>query len=367
MSKRKLSIVHVVALFPPSLGGMEKVAHLLAAAQAKAGLHVSVITSNLRAEKSVNTPYDVSRLRGRIIANTIVMPGLLRRLLRLSSAQIVHLHINQAYLPEIVWLASKLRGFRYVAHIHIDIPVSTWRGVVLGVYKRLILKRVLLAAASVVVFTNDQKELTHSKYNVPYERIRVIANGVEDMFYHNQPRSLHSKPRLLFVGRLGFQKNIPLLLHAIEGISAKFETRIVGSGELEQDLKSLAKKLRLQNIEFTGRLDGERLLAQYKWADIFVLPSEREGMPLVLLEALAMGLPVVATDVTGSRDVVCNQQNGLLVPFGDPRAFAGALLGLVADPALFVQFSQTARKMADAYAWDRVSREFESLYRKAVA
>jgi glycosyltransferase involved in cell wall biosynthesis len=100
----------------------------------------------------------------------------------------------------------------------------------------------------------------------------------------------------------------------------------------------------------------------YRNADVFVLPSEREGMPLVLLEALAMGLPVVATDVPGNRDVVINGQNGALVPPGDSDRLRQALLSVTSDPGQYGRLSARSRQLAGKYSWEAILAEFERLY-----
>ncbi|HEY5268598.1 MAG TPA: glycosyltransferase, partial [Candidatus Saccharimonadales bacterium] len=202
------------------------------------------------------------------------------------------------------------------------------------------------------------------KYGVELEKIKVIPNGVEEKFYYDKPRTLHKKPRLLFVGRLDIQKNVQLLLNALDGISEQFETTIVGEGSLSSDLRKMAKGLKLKNIKFVGRKDDKELLNYYRRSDIFVLPSEREGMPLVLLEAMAMGLPIVATNVTGSRDVVKNGKNGYLVPIGNVESFRSALLKITSNKSTYKKLSQTSRKMADKYSWEKISAQFEKLYNK---
>lgn len=360
-------IVHASSAYPPALGGMEKVVQILARIQHEHNLNVSVITSN----QDVPKPYPaelfpVLRLKSFVLASTTIMPTLPLKLLRLGKLDIVHLHTTRAYVPEIVWLISKVKGYVYIAHVHIDLPPTSLLGrFLLQPYKEIVLKRVLQAAAQVVVFTDDQKKVFHEKYNVPNDRIKVTPNGVEDKFYYNRKRSMHKKPRLLFVGRLDDQKKVHQLLHALDGISDQFETTLVGNGELELELKNLAKELKLENVTFAGRKDGEDLLDYYREADIFVLSSEREGMPLVLLEAMAMGLPIVATNVTGSRDVVKNQENGLLVPYNDTDAFRKALLQIVSDEKSYQQMSQTSRWMADQYSWEKIAVKFGKLYQEA--
>jgi glycosyltransferase involved in cell wall biosynthesis len=360
-----LSVIHVSSTYPPVLGGMEKVVQILAGVQSSMKIKVRVVTSRTADTADINDEFKVQRLKSFVFANTTVIPKLLTEMLNVSRGEIVHVHITQAFTPEIVWLASKIKRFHYIAHIHIDAPPSGPAGFLLKIYKPLFLRRVLHAASYVVVFTDEQKSAVHSKYGVPNDRIKVVVNGVEDKFYFDKSRSESERPKLLFVGRLGYQKNIPQLLSALKGVSGQFETVLVGSGELETELKSLAKELELKNVTFAGRKDGTELLKFYDDADIFVLSSEREGMPLVLLEAMAMGLPIVATDVTGNRDVVVNGENGLLVPFNDADAFREALLKIKSDKKLYKRMSQNARKMASLYSWGKIARQFAELYKDA--
>jgi glycosyltransferase involved in cell wall biosynthesis len=193
-------------------------------------------------------------------------------------------------------------------------------------------------------------------------KMRVVPNGVDASFLH-PPRRLPTgrRPRLLFVGRLSVQKNLAQLLDALEGISERFDTVLVGNGELEAELRARVGRLGLANVTFAGRADGEALMSHYAEADVFVLPSEREGMPLVLLEAMAMALPTVATDIPGTRDVVGGLL-GTLVPLGDAAAFRSALVDLSSDPAAYARMSAAARAQADAYTWERVADQFELLY-----
>ncbi|HUC95543.1 MAG TPA: glycosyltransferase family 4 protein [Candidatus Saccharimonadia bacterium] len=357
------NIIHVSPLYPPHLGGLEKVVQTLAQEQTKVGLNVSVITSNFGNNKSnLMDTFKVTRLKSFVVANTTIMQKLLFNLLKIDRNDIVHLHVTQAYTPEMVWIASKIKGFQYIAHIHLDVPPSGKAGFLLKIYKPLVLKRVLRTASFVIVFTKNQKKELHKRYGINESKIKVVPNGAESFFFYKKARKLPNKPKLLFVGRLSFQKNLQQLLEALNGISEEFSTNIVGEGELGKELKKTAKTLKLKNVEFNGRADGKKLLDYYKRADIFVLPSEREGMPLVLLEAMAMGLPIVATDVVGNKDVVKNNKNGLLVPYDDHLAFQKALLRVKSDTRLYESMSKNSRKLSDQYSWSKISKTFQHIY-----
>jgi glycosyltransferase involved in cell wall biosynthesis len=140
---------------------------------------------------------------------------------------------------------------------------------------------------------------------------------------------------------------------------------LVGTGELDADLKATARELRLQNIHFYGVAQGSELVKLYREADVFVLPSVVEGMPLVLLEAMAMGLPIVATDVPGTRDLVTHNVNGLLTPVGDPEGLRAALLSVTSDVDRYQRMSRASRERVGKYSWDAVSAELERIYAKA--
>lgn len=357
-------IIHVTSSYPPALGGLERVVETLVDIQKSSGQNVSVLTSSQGCVANHESDRKVLRLKYFRIANTNIMPTLLWRLLNISRSSLVHLHIAQAFSPEMVWLAAKIKGFRYVAHVHIDAPPSSVFGVLLKLYKPMVLKRVLKGASSVIVFTNEQKKTIIRQYNLDESRVEVIPNGVSDEFFVTEKRKLHKKPRLLFVGRLSHQKNLRLLLNSLDGISHKFSTSIVGDGELRADLEEYAHKLKLRNVTFCGRADGKALVDHYKRATVFVLPSEREGMPLVLLEAMAAGLPIVATNVTGTKDVVRNHVNGLLVPHDDAVKFREAITEITSSDKTYKSMSKAAQKIAKQHTWLKIVAKIKKLYIK---
>jgi glycosyltransferase involved in cell wall biosynthesis len=326
---------------------------------------VAVITSLDGPAKVVSSGVDASfvqRFRALSVANTAIAPGMALALLRLPRNAIMHLHVAQAFVPEAVFAAHLLRRIPYVAHIHIDVGPSGWAGFLLRVWKPLVLGPILRRASAVAVFTSEQSSAIVSKYRIDDSRIRIVPNGVDEAFFWDRERDMSRIPRLLFVGRLSVQKNLNFLLQALDGISERFETTLVGSGELEHELKEMALDLRLKNVRFYGRADGTELLNLYRDADVFVLPSEREGMPLVLLEAMAAGLPIVATNVPGNRAVVVPGENGLLVPVDNPAKMREALLALTSDPVRYRAMSTASRRLAAGHSWQTIAAQFERVY-----
>jgi glycosyltransferase involved in cell wall biosynthesis len=360
----EVSVVHVIARYPPSLGGAETVAHALATMRPQASRTLVLTSRDTQEALDHEASSFVRRFRSVEIANTKIMPGLAGTILRLPRDTVIHLHITSAFVPEMVYLAHLLRGTRYVAHIHFDVLTSgCWAGFALrNIWMPVILRRVLRAAGAVIVFTESQRQAIASEYGVEPARIVLIPNGVENGFFHDEARVLRARPRLLFVGRLAAEKNLSVLLEALAGISQRFETTIVGEGPLKAELIRQAADLGLDNVRFYGRAVGDELHHLYRAADVFVLPSKSEGMSLVLLEALAMGLPVVATDLSGNAEVVIHGENGLLVAPDSPATLRTALLEIIRDVDTYQQMSRTARKLAEQYRWDAVRGDFEQVY-----
>lgn len=359
-------IVHISAHYPPYLGGTERVAFEVATMLARRGNTVDVITStigytaNFQDEHIIN--YGVHRMPAFICANVPVIPGLFFKLLTAPQSSIFHIHVVQAFIPEVVLLAAKIRRIPVIAHFHLDVAPSGRFGKLFELYKKTLFPVMLSHATKVIVFSEDQKQLLHTKYDVSLSNIAIIPNGVSDDFFFKQKRILPAKPVLLCVGRLSQQKNIKQLLQALDGISDQVVTYIVGEGELKAELEALSQKLHLQNVHFVGRADGEELKQYYRKANIFVLPSEREGMPLVLLEAMAMGLPIIGTDVIGIQNLVLPGKNGLLVPLRDSKALQNAIASLITSPKMYAQMAKSAQLMAKKYSWHTLVKELEHLY-----
>ena len=359
-------IIHVSAYYPPSLGGLEKVVEHLALEQARTGSTVEVVTSNIGYSDRYNDTqldnYKVSRLGAKKIANLPIIPGLLFRLLSQPHKSLFHCHIAQAFIPEIAFIAARLRQSKFIIHFHVDAAPSGAFGFIFALYKKLIFPLTMRSANAVIVFSENHASLVIDKYHVAKERIHIVPNGVAPEFFYDQSRQIHTPARLLFVGRLEAQKNVSMFIESLSHVESQTITTLVGSGDKRQDLTTQATRLNIKDLHFVGRKNGEELLALYRNADIFVLTSDREGMPLVLLEAMAMGLPIVATNVDGTRDVVGQSETGILVPLGDEKAFAAALDKLINDPNSYSAMSKAARKAADDYSWEKVAIKVRGVY-----
>ncbi len=305
--------------------------------------------------------FPVRRLPAIEIAHTPVAPRLLRLLLALPADSVVHVHVAQALWPELVALSAARRDFRVVAHFHLDVDPSGRGGFLLPLYKRHLLARVLQHADAVLALTRAQADFLATQYGVESARLHLLPNGVDDAF-HSVPRSTVApgRPvRALFVGRLDGQKNIPRLLRAVALVDEPVELVVVGDGEERARCEALRDELRLSHVQFVGAQYGAALVTWYEWADLFVLASDREGMPLALLEAMAAGLAVVATDVSELSEQVGGA--GLVVAPDEPH-LAGAITSLARDRTLLTQLQDRARARGRSLGWDSVVARLSSLY-----
>jgi glycosyltransferase involved in cell wall biosynthesis len=358
-------IVHVTPFYPPRLGGMERVAQQLA--ELLAGRHhVEVITTDRGSGGAPGREWcsgvDVRRYPAREIAHTALSPGLVMRLLALPAGAIVHAHVAQAFLPEMVWLTSVLRRRPYIVHFHLDVDASGRAGVVLPIYKRWVLGPVLRRAAAVVALSAEQAEFLQERYGIDGQRIAVIPNGIAAPFVHPRQPSAGTagEPlRLLFVGRLDVQKNVVRLVDAMRHVTAPVELAIVGDGE--QRARIAERAADLPNVRLVGAKTGEELLGWYEWAAAFVLPSDKEGMPLVLLEAMAAGLALIATDVPGTRELVDGV--GLLAA-PDAIALGAAIQQVAVDPALRARLAARSAQSVRRHTWSSRLGDLEGLYER---
>lgn len=188
-----------------------------------------------------------------------------------------------------------------------------------------------------------------------------------------EPHAINNKFKILFVGRHIERKGICYLIEAAKYLPRdKFEIRIVGVGDLTEQLKQQAAAVNEgAEIIFTGKLSPEDLANEYKTANVFTLPAivdhkgDTEGLGVVLIEAMELGLPIVASNVGGIPDVVVDGESGILVPEKDPAALADAFKRLEADPTLIQKLLAGARNRIDkCFTWDGIIERQVEVYKR---
>ncbi|HEY8344115.1 MAG TPA: glycosyltransferase family 4 protein [Bacillota bacterium] len=176
---------------------------------------------------------------------------------------------------------------------------------------------------------------------------------------------------LLFVGRIGREKNLDFLLRAFARLAEEFgddiRLMLVGSGAAEEMLKKLAVELGLADrVIFTGAVNYEEIPLYYGAADLFVMTSTSEVKPLVFIEAMAAGLPVVAVEASGSKDTFTSGYNGILTP-EEVGAFASAVRELLRNDRRRLEIARAAKESAARYSIKNLTQELLTLYKEAIA
>jgi colanic acid/amylovoran biosynthesis glycosyltransferase len=267
-----------------------------------------------------------------------------------------HIHAHFADRASLVALiASRLlnRPFSLTAHAN-DIYVNP----------SLLPEKMAHAKVTVTVSRYNESHLRATSANGQGANIRCIYNGIDLPTYLPQPSTPRELPLLLAVGQLKDKKGLRYLIEAcriLRGRGFQFECEIVGDGPLRGSLEAMIERLALRDhVALLGALPQDTVTAKYGDADVFVLPcviasdGDRDGIPTVILEAMAMGLPVVSTDLSGIPEAVVDGTTGLLVRPEDPTALADALARLLDDSGLRERMGRQGRlrveEMFDAEA-----------------
>ncbi|MCU1692449.1 MAG: glycosyl transferase group 1 [Frankiales bacterium] len=228
-----------------------------------------------------------------------------------------------------------------------------------------------------LIAVSEGQRRTYERAGVPSELITTVVNGIRPR------RSAESRQQarlrlgvrgdqrlVLAVGRLLVQKGHRYLVEAVPELVARFPDAVVvvvGEGALRAELEARASSLGVsEQLRLVGFVDDARSLLSA--ADVFVLPSRQEALPLSALEAMDAGLPVVGTDVLGTAEVVEDGVTGLLVRPEDPAALAGAITALLADPQRARQYGSAGRsRFHERYTSERMARQTLAVYEQALA
>jgi glycosyltransferase involved in cell wall biosynthesis len=229
--------------------------------------------------------------------------------------------------------------------------------------RRMILRR----AVAVIANSPSLAALSQEADPIP---VAVIPNGVDAAFFQPAQRSAtRGNFSLLFVGRLVEQKNLKAVLGAIARLRPRLRgplsLQVVGDGPLRGELERLAQFLDVSElVTWHGWLNKARLLRLYQDADCFVNPSLYEGMPNTVLEAMACGLPVIASRIGGNDDLVVDGVTGFLFDLANEPTFDERLAILLGDRALAVRFGQAGReRVLERFSWRSVAQRYVEILR----
>ena len=301
----------------------------------------------------------------------------LLRIIRREKPHIVHTHTSKAGILG-RWAAYFCR---------VPIIVHTPHGHVFWGYFNswqtrlfILLERWTARITNAIVTLTPQEKEDHLRFRIaPKDKFTVVHSGVDlGTFLASLSRPAETKavlgipPEMTVVGtvgRLTAVKGQEVLIRAASELIRQGENiflLLLGDGELRRDLEELTIRLDIAgHVRFLGwRPDVPRIMAV---CDIFCLPSRNEGMGKVLVEAMAMGKPIIASDIGGIKDIVRSGENGLLIPAGDAAAWTEAIGHLCRDPERRRRMGDAGRRMAPRYSSEEMIKMIDELYGKLLS
>lgn len=294
----------------------------------------------------------------------------LMQVTRAQNTQIIHVNWVLPNGPAAAVVAA-IRGIPYVVSLHgSDMYVAQS-----NIIFRQVARWVFRKAAAVSTCSNDLFQAAR-KLGAP-DACHLLAWGADpDLFLYKKSKSSHSEEKIIIValGRLVYKKGFDVLIRAFAEFAPHYhnvDLMIGGAGPLRESLEDLANSCGLLNrVEFPGRIPWDQVGEFLSRGDIFVLPSVKDehgnldGLPTVLLEAMACGLPVVASDIGGVNLVVEDGENGLLVTSNDVQSHSAALERLLDDPGLCQRIGQAARQaVVSTHNWGAVAYNLTEIFK----
>lgn len=295
----------------------------------------------------------------------------MRRMLANEDVDLLHTHLWPADL--VGALANIRTGLPHVSHQH-GTGKELLRGGVRPTLKRDISRRLMrLSGARFVAVSEAVRTHVSRVYGVHRNRISLIPNGFCEGQFPGRRRTIASGGDRLtvgYAGRFDEEKGVPHLIRAFARMKERerrARLRLAGAGPLESKCRQLCSHVGISDaVEFCGPVSD--MASFYAGLDVFVLPSLSEGLPMSLIEALAMGCVPVVSDVGGVREVLQDGVEGRIVSPGDENELARALITLAEQPELHARMARAGRKRARTqFTADRMANSIAALYRTILA
>jgi len=261
-----------------------------------------------------------------------------------------------------LWLTSRIKGKPIVMVIH-DVYRDVWlqkyrvKGHLMALFEKAILR---LPSARIITVSNSTREKLLAN-GIPENVIKIIPNGVNVDEYDKIKVRKSSKPRITYLGRLFWSKNIDDLIVAFSKLDFDAELFIIGEGPEMENLKNLAEKLGLKNrITFTGYVDDKKKVEILKSSWVLVLPSSTEGFGIAVIEAWASRTAVIVSNISALYELVEDGKTGLLFKLRDTNMLGSKLEQVLKDKHLRSKLSERGHELVkERFTWDKVAVEAE--------
>jgi glycosyltransferase involved in cell wall biosynthesis len=379
--RRKLKIAHVNTFYLPTFGGVEKVMEELAQRQVKEGHEVHVFCTDsdkykrIRKKEEIIDGVFVHRIPYwvKVSLNTYLFPSLLWKFK--GKFDIVHTHRCGHDFNLIIGILSKLKGFKHVNTTHCPWTDNSFRPPVTRPFiflNDLFMNRISFKLMDkVIAITPWELDILH-KFIKNKKKIVVIPNGTDKILYkrvkNNQFKKkniIKEKKLVLFFGRLNPTKGPEMLAKAAINITKKRkDIAFVWVGPDEGKAAEVQKLIKpYKNMKYLGPIKGKDKIAEmYQAADVYVLPSYREGLPLTIFEAMASKLPIVASPVNGVPYEMKEPENGFFAGYGDLKAIEEKILKILDNPKLAKEISENNFRKSKNYDWDNIYQRYMDEY-----
>jgi glycosyltransferase involved in cell wall biosynthesis len=373
-----MRILVINSEYPPIGGGAGNASANIARWLAAFGHEVAVLTAHFGDLPRLETQDGVTIHRLPALRRKQDRSGALEQLAFIASGTLHSLGLARRFKPDvtlaffgvpsgaIAWALNILYRIPYVVSLRGgDVP--GFRPYDFKVFHKLIgpFLRVIWHSASGVIANSRGLRSLARAFDSSIE-IPIIPNGVEVSRFDAGQRDW-SAPRLLSVGRIVYQKGLDLGLRALAQLKdLDWHWSIAGDGPQMDPLKSLAQELGIaERVTFLGWQSKADLTQAYHRANLFLFPSRHEGMPNAVLEAMASGLPVIATRIAGNEELVLDGETGVLVAPEDVNALRDGLRRLLTDAQMRERMGRASRlRVEREYSWESVALQYSEYLKK---
>lgn len=283
----------------------------------------------------------------------------LRNLFKREQVDIINTHLSVIiYILPAIILRKKIKVFHTVHNMANKELIEPIKLIMRVAYKFL--------GVTPIGISDYITKTIHTEYNIKLSKIPCIYNGIDSELFSYRQRTSNKITKFIHVGRFTEQKNHRLLIQAFNLAVKKnpnMTLSLVGGGELFEEIQEYVKELGLcDKIIFRGI--QKNVKNELEEADIFVMTSNWEGLPISVLEAMACGLPIITTRAGGVVDIVKHRQNGLVVELEDEQGIAEAMLVLSKENKLVQEMSTASRELVNHYDIRKQVEKYEQLYEK---
>ncbi|MFC1574683.1 glycosyltransferase family 4 protein [Gemmatimonadota bacterium] len=359
--------------FPPGCGGIGYYACYLSKALMDQGVQVEVIVRGGSGEgEYLGVTFKRISVRGLPPLNNVSFSNVARQMVRRRAPDLLHIHGSSMPsmalgIPEIVtshWCIGA--GTRFFYRPIRDLE-SLYRNLALPLYKS-VERRTISNCARLTVVSSSMKEDYRSIYGVDSE---VVHNAVDSSAFKAPAKGGKvGAPQVVFLGSLKRGKGVLDLLDAARLLNREFPTvqyRFVGAGPLKEKMTRAVRQWDLENIHLEGTVDHDDLPAILNQATALVLPSYYEGLPNSILEAMACGIPVVASRAKGNPEVVRDGETGYLFDPGDVAGLAESIARILRNPEVGHKMGLAGRKVVEReFTWETVAARFVRIYQETL-